>query len=281
MPPDYSNQNLKLRSFKNQDLEGANFSNADIRGVRFNGANLSGADFSNARTGLPLIRKIVFFLFSMFLSLYSAIIFSESCFQISILLLAKKALFFSGGVFISCIVAVYMIIAVLWGFGRTFQKVFIKTILITIALGGILTVAGIGKGYGTMLAVSSMVIVAMSIFIGTFVRIASGYYSNIVFILIGCSCGFVNKDLRLGICTVPLALVCMIISQRALAGDIKHDYLRKTALKWVAGFGTNFRKANLDGADFKGAVVMQSDFTGASLKGTTIEGKYLNTCLFG
>jgi uncharacterized protein YjbI with pentapeptide repeats len=53
MPPDYSGQNLRGRSFRNQNLTGANFSSADIQGADFSGtnlsmANLSGADLSKA-----------------------------------------------------------------------------------------------------------------------------------------------------------------------------------------------------------------------------------------
>ncbi|MFM6224755.1 MAG: pentapeptide repeat-containing protein, partial [Dolichospermum sp.] len=52
MPPDYSGQNLRGRSFKGQDLTGANFSQADIRGANFTNANLKGADFTGAKAGL-------------------------------------------------------------------------------------------------------------------------------------------------------------------------------------------------------------------------------------
>ena len=51
-PQDFSNQNLRGRSFKGQYLEGANFSRADIRGANFTNANLTGANFSDAQAGL-------------------------------------------------------------------------------------------------------------------------------------------------------------------------------------------------------------------------------------
>jgi hypothetical protein len=49
MPPDYSGQNLRGRSFKGQNLTGANFSKADIRGANFTNAILKDADFSGAK----------------------------------------------------------------------------------------------------------------------------------------------------------------------------------------------------------------------------------------
>ncbi len=52
MPPDYSGQNLRGRSFKGQNLTGANFSKADIRGANFTNAILKNADFTGAKAGL-------------------------------------------------------------------------------------------------------------------------------------------------------------------------------------------------------------------------------------
>jgi uncharacterized protein YjbI with pentapeptide repeats len=52
IPQDFSNQNLRGRSFKGQNLEGANFSHADIRGADFTNAYLKGANFSHATAGL-------------------------------------------------------------------------------------------------------------------------------------------------------------------------------------------------------------------------------------
>jgi hypothetical protein len=52
MPPDYSGQNLRGRSFKGQNLTGANFSKADIRGADFTNAILKDADFTGAKAGL-------------------------------------------------------------------------------------------------------------------------------------------------------------------------------------------------------------------------------------
>ncbi|AVH65824.1 pentapeptide repeat-containing protein [Nostoc sp. 'Peltigera membranacea cyanobiont' N6] len=52
MPPDYSGQNLRGRSFKGQNLTGANFRGKDIRGADFTNAILKDADFTGAKAGL-------------------------------------------------------------------------------------------------------------------------------------------------------------------------------------------------------------------------------------
>ncbi|BAY86774.1 hypothetical protein NIES267_62850 [Calothrix parasitica NIES-267] len=48
---DFSNQNLKNRSFKGQNLNGANFSYSDIRGCNFNRTSLREANFDNVKAG--------------------------------------------------------------------------------------------------------------------------------------------------------------------------------------------------------------------------------------
>jgi hypothetical protein len=77
MPPDYSGQNLRGRSFKNQDLVGENFSYADIRGANFSGANLKGVNFSHTQGGLQrrwvTLLALVSFLVSGFSGFFWAV----------------------------------------------------------------------------------------------------------------------------------------------------------------------------------------------------------------
>ena len=50
-PLDFSNKDLRNRSFKGRDLASADFRKADIRGCDFRNANLEGADFSGVTAG--------------------------------------------------------------------------------------------------------------------------------------------------------------------------------------------------------------------------------------
>lgn len=63
-PLDFSNQDLRNRSFKGQDLAGANFRKANIRGCDFSDANLEGADFSGAISGQSGKQTFVGFAFA-------------------------------------------------------------------------------------------------------------------------------------------------------------------------------------------------------------------------
>ena len=62
-PLDFSNQDLRNRSFKGRDLAGADFRKADIRGCDFSNANLESADFSGViagRSGKQISRVVAF-----------------------------------------------------------------------------------------------------------------------------------------------------------------------------------------------------------------------------
>lgn len=48
---DFSNRNLRNRSFRGQDLKQANFSGSDLRGCQFDLAQLQGANFDRSRIG--------------------------------------------------------------------------------------------------------------------------------------------------------------------------------------------------------------------------------------
>ena len=75
MPPDYSGQNLRGRSFKGQNLEGADFSYADIRSTNFTDANLRGANFTGAKAGLQKRWALLLVVFSWLLSGISGFLF--------------------------------------------------------------------------------------------------------------------------------------------------------------------------------------------------------------
>ena len=74
MSLDFSDQDLRGKSFINKNLSGADFSGADIRGVNFKHANLRNANFYQAKGGLRLRNKFLLILLSMLGGLVSGIL---------------------------------------------------------------------------------------------------------------------------------------------------------------------------------------------------------------
>ncbi|MEJ6486732.1 pentapeptide repeat-containing protein [Nostoc punctiforme UO1] len=77
MPPDFSCQNLRGRSFRGKNLTGVNFSGADIRGADFTGANLIGANFTHAKAGIERRWEIGWLIIFLMLSIIPGF-----CFQV-------------------------------------------------------------------------------------------------------------------------------------------------------------------------------------------------------
>jgi hypothetical protein len=73
MPANFTNKNLRGRSFKGQDLTGADFSGADIRGVNFKGAILCRANFHDAKAGQRLQSKLRLVLASLMMAFIASL----------------------------------------------------------------------------------------------------------------------------------------------------------------------------------------------------------------
>jgi uncharacterized protein YjbI with pentapeptide repeats len=78
MQKDYSNQDLRGKSFKGQNLTVVNFKGADIRGVNFKDATLIGADFSNAHAGFRSRSRFIWFIVSLILSFLTGCLWAFS-----------------------------------------------------------------------------------------------------------------------------------------------------------------------------------------------------------
>jgi Pentapeptide repeats (8 copies) len=75
MNVNFSNHDLRNRSFKGQDLTQANFQNADLRGCDFSHTQLVGANLQNIRTGRTLKQVLPFVILTLMvvLPLFDAI----------------------------------------------------------------------------------------------------------------------------------------------------------------------------------------------------------------
>ncbi|MBG1260768.1 pentapeptide repeat-containing protein [Nostoc commune] len=110
MPPNYSSQNLRGRSFKGQNLTGANFSKADIRGADFTNAILKDADFTGAKAGLQRRWVIGLLIVSWLLSAVLGFLSISIGTPISYILDFKNTQNFVVGIVFLVMVAVFFIV---------------------------------------------------------------------------------------------------------------------------------------------------------------------------
>jgi uncharacterized protein YjbI with pentapeptide repeats len=78
MTQDFTNQDLRGKSFKGPNLAGANFSNADIRGADFSHANLTDANFSGVTAGMRSLRLMRFAAISLLITAIILVIFVKN-----------------------------------------------------------------------------------------------------------------------------------------------------------------------------------------------------------
>ena len=290
MPPDYSGQNLRGRSFKGQNLTDSNFSKADIRGANFTNAILKGANFSGATAGLQrrwvIALLIVTFILSALLGLFSVLIgglLPLICTSVPILGIVHLIIvtFFSIVIIHEDLIvlaktgivtlAFAFAIALAGGVYGAFEIAFVVSLAFAGACGGFLVFLG---------SVAFVkVLVKFEDFFKAFVF--AGVFA-VAFTFIGNLVGFENFFTSFtGSNKVPnfaeiialsgsliFVLFNVYIGWRSFTRDEKDPWLRSFAISFVATGGTNFRGADLTDTDFTGATLKNTDFRTANLTRT-------------
>jgi hypothetical protein len=72
-----------------------------------------------------------------------------------------------------------------------------------------------------------------------------------------------------GIAAIVVSMLLVVISKRALSGDIRDGPMRYVGHRIASHRGTRFTGANLTRADFTGTTLIHSDVTSAAVEGAT------------
>ena len=244
IPQDFSNQNLRGRSFKGQNLEGANFSHADIRGANFTNAYLKGANFSHATAGLQ--------------KRWVAII---TCILWIIAVISGFFLVFIGA-----------IISLILDASPDSQAIGWSTLIVIIILGIVIIRQGLNTAFTVAVPVAVPVAVAVAVAVaGVRAGAAAGYGAVAAAVAVaGAVAVAVAFAVPLAIAgafpvTVAFAVAGVLfsgyIAWRAMKGDEKYSLIRNIAIVFAAIGGTNFRNANLTDANFIGATLKSTDLS--------------------
>jgi uncharacterized protein YjbI with pentapeptide repeats len=286
MPPDYSGQNLRGRSFKRQNLEGANFSYADIRSADFSSANLRGANFSHAKAGLQ--RR-----WAVFLLCISYVVHGTSGFFLNLFIFLPTIIAYNlppdiyaiGWAALALIVVIVLfvvifrqrlnsvlVVALALALGIPTAFFFIYILVLAGALVGLLVLAVAGAvTLNVALAVAGVLAYAVLLVGG--VALAGTYAHSITTLPlpqgqegIGTAEAY---EVVLGL-AVALAAIFFIacIAWRALKGDPKYALIRNMTIVFAAFKGTSFCNTDLTDANFTGATLKNTDFRKAILTRT-------------
>ncbi|MBD2628696.1 pentapeptide repeat-containing protein [Trichormus variabilis] len=300
MPPDYSGQNLRERSFKGQNLTGANFSKADIRGADFSNAILKGADFTGATAGLQRRWVIELLIVSFLLPALSYFLLILIVVLIPNIFDTKNSENFITGIVAIVIVIVFCMVAIRKGliaiaFAGFVAIAFGGAVAVAIAFfggSGVLATAGtvataetiakfllltyaVAKTGAGAVAVAGVVAVAVAVAIAVAVAVAIDVAKDkaitaavaVAFIFIYA----VAKDKAFAIIvavTGVFVLFSAYIGWRSFTGDERDPWVRSFAIAFAATGGTSFRSADLTDADFTSATLKNTDFRTANITRT-------------
>jgi hypothetical protein len=265
---EFAGRNLQGKSFNGADLKYANFSGADLRGADFTGANLTGADFSKSTSGMKMSSKILIFLLALIISLFSGYLAMLVGTTVQGMVKSQVWNEHLAGYITTAFIVIFAAMASWKGLFKAIRWVLPFMIGIPVVLGLFMVLAGFGNGKGAFLGIYAMIMMTFMFVVGTISRATAGTLaSGILFIIVAVGGGIFGRTVGGGIGTVVLALTCAYISKHALKAENPTSVLRKIALTMGTYFGTSFRSANLNQANFSEATIKNTDFSKADLSG--------------
>lgn len=258
---DYSNRNLQNTSFVNEDLRYSNFTNSDLRGVDFTGANLNGVDFTGVKTGISPVNVLWMFVVAMLVSLLSGYLAMLGGVVVQALVLSKQEHERMAGTLSILIMILFVIYSWRKGGHLAFRTFFIPLIVFAIMIGLIIYLSGIGTGRGMLYLGLSLLLVGIMFITGTVARTIAGSLSNIYFFIVAFSGELFGKSVGGEIGTIVLAILCALISKRAVSGAEGFHFLKYIALYVTRKYGTSFRNAKMTNARFADSKLRNVDFS--------------------
>jgi hypothetical protein len=262
---DFSNQNLQNMSFANQDLRYSNFSNSDLRGANFCGANCNGVDFTGAKTGITPVNVVLLFIASLAISLLSGYIAMLGGLAVQQLVLSELKHERSAGTLSVFITVAFIVYAWRNGGGVAIKQVALPIVVFSILVAVIIYLTGIGTGKGMFFLGISLILVVIMFITGTIARVAAGSLSKIIFWVVALSGEAFSKSVGGGIGTILLAILCAMISKRAISGAKGFELLHRLALYITGKFGTSFQRAKMANARFSQSKIRNADFSNTDI----------------
>lgn len=263
---DFSNRNLRDRSFRGRNLQKANFSGCDLRGCDFSNAQLQGANFQNIKAGrspTKLVTLIIVVAIALYISFPA---YSEMIFGAVGLTPADPAWRYTYPLHISLGVAAWATVAIAISPRYPVQNA-IASILSAAGSGALLGFFYLGSSLGnnaTMAvtgAISGAVLGAIlgwwqkgSFLVAIAALGAIAAYGFTFLMVARASIYLSTNQILWGIFWTVLALISFAATIIALQLTIHQIATRSTA---------SFRGADLTDACFDGAQLGSSDFLGA------------------
>jgi uncharacterized protein YjbI with pentapeptide repeats len=244
----FTNQDLRDRSFQGKNLVGANFSGADIRGCNFSHSQLQSANFAKVLTGLSQRQNLTINITSFFM-----------------------AFMFAGTAMIAAILLITFTLSLILGIAQINREiVYWVAIVVIVVFAVCFAIAFTGyfinsskKGVFAAIPISLVAAFMSGLYGSTFTKIlVSGAFNAIA--------GLLQFNIFIALLTF------LAIEPLQIFGSL---YLFRLAMNASrTRVGTNFNYADLTQASFHSAVLVNCDFSKAITDGVDWEQAQISRC---
>ena len=267
--PDYSNQDLRGRSFRDADLDGADFTGADLRGADFSNSSLIKADFTDARFGIRRIASVILLGAAMVVSALAGL--SIAFFMQSL----RESLYLGtdwqdglASIIMLLVIATFLVILVMKGAHTALPSLGVLIVVAFLVDFTIVLFLGQIRLERAPYLITLLVLTGLAFVAGILGRIVAGTFGAWAIALMGIVGGLVAGSVSGGLAAALVASLLVVMSKRTLKGDNRDRLLRDVSHRIVTRHGTRFTNANLSGATFTGTNLVAADMTGTLVAGT-------------
>jgi hypothetical protein len=272
---DYSNRDLRGKSFRDQDLTGADFTAADLRGADFSDARLVEADFTDARLGVRPITGLLILAGALLISIAAGLAIGDLA-----QLTRDRATssdwreIFAGSLVVVVIVAFFAVL-IMRGV-RQGLRVFLVafTVALVLDFAVVVIVTGEFRFRESFVLIVLFLLFGPAVVAGILGRIIGGTFGSWAIAGVAVAGAVSAGRVEGGAAAIVVSVTLVLVSRRALALDERDLLLRRLAHRIVTRRGTRFTGADLTGADFTATLIAHSDITQATLDGVTRESRH-------
>jgi hypothetical protein len=253
-------------------LDGADFSEADLRGADFSDASLVGADFSNARLGVSPLTASLILIGALTVSIAAGVavgLFAETTRQQAASSDWRDVF---GGVLMAAVTLLFLGLLIVKGISSASRAFLIAIVVIIIVdFTVVYILAGELRLRNAVPLIALLVLVMPAATAGILGRMVGGTFGAWAIGIIAAVGGLAAGRAHGGIAAVAVSVLLVVISKRALSGDIRDGPMRYIGHRIASHRGTKFTGADLTRANFTGAMLVHSDMSSATVEGATWE----------
>ena len=254
-------------SFRGRSLDGADFAGMDVRGANFTGASLRSASFRSAQLGVAPRVGVVMLGLAIIAAIAAGIAIGWSVDETTNRLSAERWDEVAEGGTITFVLVVVVALAFWRGFDVAL-RIGAAAYAIAVALNIVANLIWDEVEWFVVLRATALVVfIVLAIAVGMLGRVVGGVFGAWSIAIVAILGGLASGSADGGAGGIVIAVSLVLISKRAVRGDMRDRTLRRIAHRLIRRWGTRFDDADLTGADFTGTDAGRCAVNGATLDG--------------